>query len=68
MIEKGSIVTLRYEGRDFQVVVIDPNGLGEDQASVGFGFRMIEKNAGIPASTLSTWNSCLYTINMGVRQ
>jgi hypothetical protein len=55
MIEKGSIVTLRYEGRDFQVVVIDPNGLGEDQASVGFGFRMIEKNAGIPASTLSTW-------------
>jgi hypothetical protein len=54
-IEEGSIVTLRFEGRDFQVIVIDPNGLGEGQPSVGFGFRMIERNAGIPASTLSTW-------------
>jgi hypothetical protein len=55
MIEKGSIVTLRYEGRDFQVVVIDPNGLGEGQPSVGFGLRMMEKNTGVPESTLRSW-------------
>jgi len=54
-LEKGSIVTLRYEGRDFQVVVIDPNGLGEGQPSVGFGLRMMEKNTGVPESTLRSW-------------
>jgi hypothetical protein len=51
----GDRVTVAYEGREFEVIVIDPNGLGEDQPSVGFGFRMAERNAGVPASTLSTW-------------
>jgi hypothetical protein len=30
-LKKGQLITLPYEGRDFEVVVIDPNGLGEDQ-------------------------------------
>lgn len=51
----GDRITVSYEGRDFDVIVIDPNGLGDGQPSVGFGFRMAERNAGIPASTLSTW-------------
>ncbi len=54
-INAGDIVNLSYEGREFEVIVIDPNGLGEGQPSVGFGFRMMERNAGVPASTLSTW-------------
>ncbi len=54
-IKTGQLVTLPYEGREFQVIVIDPNGLGEGQPSVGFGYRMMEQHAGIPASTLSTW-------------
>ncbi len=33
------------------VIVIDPNGLGTDQPSVGFGFRMVERYAGIPNTT-----------------
>lgn len=53
--KKGDRVTLAYEGRDFDVIVIDPNGLGTGQPSVGFGFGMAEKYAGIPQSTLSTW-------------
>lgn len=53
--KSGSLVKVSYEGRDFDVIVIDPNGLGQGQPSVGFGFRMMERNAGIPASTLSTW-------------
>jgi hypothetical protein len=36
-------------------IVIEPNGLGEGQPSVGFGFRMAERYAGIPNDTLSRW-------------
>lgn len=51
----GSRITLSYEGREFDVIVIDPNGLGEGQPTVGFGFRMAERYAGIPQPTLSGW-------------
>jgi hypothetical protein len=51
----GSRITVSYEGREFDVIVIDPNGLGQGQPSVGFGFNMIDRYAGIPQSTLSTW-------------
>jgi hypothetical protein len=51
----GSRVPLSYEGRDFEAIVIDPNGLGKGQPSVGFGFRMAERNVGIPNDTLSRW-------------
>jgi len=53
--EAGQRITLTFEGREFDVIVIDPNGLGEGQPSVGFGFRMVEKYAGIPESTLRSW-------------
>lgn len=54
-IKRGSLITLAYEGKEFEVIVIDPNGLGEGQPSVGFGFRMAERYAGIPQPTLSGW-------------
>lgn len=54
-IEQGSLITLAYEGKEFEVIVIDPDGLGEGQPSVGFGFRMAERYAGIPQPTLSGW-------------
>jgi hypothetical protein len=54
-LERGSLTKLSYEGREFEVVVIDPDGLGPGQPSVGFGFGMMERNAGVPQSTLSTW-------------
>lgn len=54
-VKRGHRVTLSFEGREFDVIVIDPNGLGIGQPSVGFGFTMMERYAGIPQSTLSTW-------------
>jgi hypothetical protein len=54
-IKKGSLITLAYEGREFEVVVIDPDGLGKGQPSVGFGFRMAERYVGVPNNTLSGW-------------
>jgi hypothetical protein len=54
-LNSGDRITLVYEGKEFDVIVIDPNGLGEGQPSVGFGFRMAEKYMGIPQSTLTDW-------------
>ena len=54
-IKKGQLITLNYEGREFEVIVIDPNGLGKNQPSVGFGFRLMEKYGGIPQQTLTNW-------------
>lgn len=54
---KGQLVSIEYEGREFRVIVIDPNGLGKDQPSVGFGFRLMEKYAGVKEQTLSDWST-----------
>jgi len=54
-IERGQRIKLPFEGKEFDVIVIDPNGLGEGQPTVGFGFTMMERYVGIPQSTLSTW-------------
>ncbi|MEO0933226.1 MAG: hypothetical protein AAFY21_05520, partial [Cyanobacteria bacterium J06641_2] len=54
-LKRGQIVSLQYEGREFEVIVIDPNGLGKNQPSIGFGFRLMEKHGGLPQPTLSKW-------------
>jgi hypothetical protein len=54
-IKRGQLIKLNYEGREFDVIVIDPNGLGKDQPTVGFGFMMMDRYAGLPQSTLSQW-------------
>ena len=54
-VKKGQIVPLNYEGREFEVIVIDPDGLGKNQPSIGFGFRMMERHAGLPEQTISNW-------------
>jgi hypothetical protein len=51
----GSLIRVSYEGREFEVIVIDPDGLGKGQPSVGFGYRMAERNAGVPESTIRSW-------------
>lgn len=51
----GQILKVLYQSREIQAIVIDPNGLGLGQPSVGLGFRMIEKHIGIAHNTLSGW-------------
>ncbi|WP_219336085.1 hypothetical protein [Chroococcidiopsis thermalis] len=46
---------MSYETRDFEVIVIDPDGLGKGKPSVGLGFRMAEKYMGINEPNLSRW-------------
>jgi hypothetical protein len=54
-IRRGQLITLSFEGKEFEVIVIDPNGLGNNQPSVGFGFRMMDRHAGLPQQTLTNW-------------
>ena len=54
-IKRGSIISLTYEGKGFEVIVIDPNGLGPGQPSIGFGFGMMERHGGLPTSTADNW-------------
>lgn len=51
----GQLIPVTYQGREIQAIVIDPNGLGIGQPSIGLGFRMIDKYIGIPHNTLSNW-------------
>jgi hypothetical protein len=54
-IQPGQLIKLEFEGREFEVIVIDPHGLGKDQPTVGFGFRMMHNHGGLPEPTLSNW-------------
>jgi hypothetical protein len=54
-VKRGQRITVTYENRDFELIVIDPNGLGERQPSLGFGLTMMDKHAGLPQSTSSGW-------------
>ena len=53
--KKGQIIPMTYEKRDFEVIVIDPNGVGEGQPSIGFSFTKMDKHGGLPSSTCSDW-------------
>jgi len=54
-IKRGDVIPLPYESRDFIAVVIDPDGLGKRQPSVGFGLGMMDRYGGLPQSTSSQW-------------
>lgn len=54
-IRTGQKILVTYEDREFEVIVIDPNGLGEAQPSLGFGLTMMDTHAGLPQSTASGW-------------
>ena len=54
-IKKGQLIKINYEGREFEVIVIDPNGIGQGQPTIGFGFRMMDRYSGLPYNTLSQW-------------
>jgi hypothetical protein len=54
-IKRGQLIKLSFEEREFEAIVIDPNGLGKNQPSIGFGFGMMERYGGLPTSTSENW-------------
>ena len=49
----GDRLSVTYADHEFEVIVIDPNGLGKGQPSFGLGFNMAQKYIGIPQQTLT---------------
>lgn len=54
-VKSGQRVDVTYEDRVFDVIVIDPDGLGYGQPSIGFNLTMMNKHSGLPQSTASGW-------------
>lgn len=52
-IKTGDLITVVYEDREFEAVVIDPDGLGPGLPSAGFGFGQATRYIGIPQPTLT---------------
>ncbi|NJM97785.1 MAG: hypothetical protein HC800_12075 [Phormidesmis sp. RL_2_1] len=52
MLETGQLLPLSFLGRDFTVVVIDPDGLGPGKPTVGIGLRGMSRHTNMPVSTL----------------
>lgn len=52
-IYKGQLVAVEYETRQLKAIVIDPNGFGANQPTIGLGMRMSKEYVGIPHNTLS---------------
>ncbi len=52
-INQGQLVEIEYEGQQLKAIVIDPNGLGNGQATIGLGFRMGKEYLGISEQAMS---------------
>jgi len=51
----GQRIKVNYSDKEFDVIVIDPNGLGQGMPSVGLGYGMTATHMGIPQQTLTNW-------------
>jgi hypothetical protein len=52
-VKKGDRIEVVYVDKNFEVTVIDPDGLDPGQSADGVGFCMAEKYIGIDNTTLS---------------
>src|SRR5919202_4139360 len=54
-VKAGKSIWVAYKSREIRAIVIDLNGLGIGQPTIGLGFCMIEEHIGIRQDTLSNW-------------
>ena len=52
MLEVGQIIPIQFKGREFNAIIIDPDGLGPGKPSIGVGYRGMSRHLEMPASTL----------------
>jgi DNA-binding CsgD family transcriptional regulator len=51
----GQRLNLKYKGREFEAIIINPHAFGPNKPSIGLSFRMGERCAGITHQTLAEW-------------
>ncbi|MEM8805368.1 MAG: hypothetical protein AAGF01_04985 [Cyanobacteria bacterium P01_G01_bin.38] len=53
MLETGQLIPIRFKDREFNAIVIDPDGLGPGKPTIGLGLRGMDRHTGVPRQTLS---------------
>lgn len=51
----GQLIELSYQGRAIEAIIINPHAFGKNSPSIGLGYRMQERCAGISHATISNW-------------
>ena len=51
MLEAGQLVPIEFRGRQFDAIIIDPDGLGAGKPTVGIGYRGMSRHTDVPAQT-----------------
>jgi len=54
-ITTGQKIVLDFQGDDLEAIIIDPNGVGKGQPSVGLDLRTMVQHGLLPQMTLSDW-------------
>ena len=49
MLEAGQLVPIEFRGRQFDAIIIDPDGLGAGKPTVGIGYRGMSRHTDVPA-------------------
>ncbi|KPQ31932.1 MAG: hypothetical protein HLUCCA11_22675 [Phormidesmis priestleyi Ana] len=64
MLESGQLVPIEFRGRQFNAIIIDPNGFGEGRPTVGLGYRGLSKHTDVPAQTFVDRVSAIEGVSM----
>ncbi|MEM8806885.1 MAG: hypothetical protein AAGF01_12730 [Cyanobacteria bacterium P01_G01_bin.38] len=52
VLETGQIIPIKFKGREFNAIVIDPDGLGSGKPTIGVGYRGMSRHLQLPVSTI----------------
>ncbi|MEM8810410.1 MAG: hypothetical protein AAGF01_30730 [Cyanobacteria bacterium P01_G01_bin.38] len=52
MLQTGQLVPIRFKDREFQAIIIDPDGLGVGRPTIGLGYRGMSRHTDVPIATL----------------
>jgi len=52
MLEAGQIIPIKFRDREFRAIIIDPDGLGHNQPTIGLGYRSMSRHTDVPLTTL----------------
>ncbi|MEO1352327.1 MAG: hypothetical protein AAFW84_26610 [Cyanobacteria bacterium J06635_15] len=50
-LEIGQLVPIRFKDRQFNAIIIDPDGLGPGKPTIGIGYRGMSRHTNVPAQT-----------------
>jgi hypothetical protein len=53
----GEIIKIKYEDKDFELIVLDPNGRGNGKPTLGVRLELASALCGVPINTFNNWKT-----------